>query len=294
LVVIERDGHKDNELASWQVQLLDPRGPGGLDFGKEGHILSPSGPDLELGDPTFDGAVHVSAEDPAVALASLPPSSREAVRDGVRKGWARHGAAWRLNGVGSVAEMLEIAIQQGLQLCSTLRWDDVGVRHRVRVRCTDPSPGVAAHAMRLRLERGWLDDDELPALLHHRNPEVAVRGAFALRAVDWLADKAQRGTGMELRLRAAVALHALDAVDHLPLAAEALLLRGLGGPLHEGCLTVLADIGGAKALDALEGVAGAGEARRRIQARRTSLVGGVALAAADGGGLAVAAEDPEG
>jgi len=294
LVVIERDGRKENDLGAWQVQLLDPRGPGGLDFSREGRILAPSGPDLVLGDAVFDDVVRVASEDAAVALASLPPTSREAIRDGVQKGWARHGAAWRLRGIGSVSEMLEIAIQQGLRLCAALRWDGVGMRHRLKVRCTDPCPEVAAHAMRIRFDRGWVDDDELPDLLHHRSPELSVRGAQALGLVDWLAERAQRGTGMELRLRAAVALHGLGAVDRLPMASEALLIRGLGGPMHDECVAVLADVGDAKALDRLAGFPGVAEALRRIQARRASQMGGVSLAVDGGGQVSVAEDGPEG
>ncbi len=293
-MVIERDGRKENDLGARQVQLLDPRGPGGLDFGREGDILAPSGPDLVLGDTVFDDAVHVVAEDAAVALASLPPAARDAVRDGVQKGLVRHDAAWRRREVGSVSEMLDIAIQQGLRLCAALRWEGVGMRHRLEVRCADSCPDMGAHAMRIRFDRGWVDDEELPELLHHRSAELSVRGALALGSVDWLAERAQRGTGMELRLRASVALHRLGAVDRLPMASEALLIRGLGGPLHRECVAVLADVGDSKALDCLAGVPGAAEALRRIQARRASMVGGVSLAVDGGGQVSVAEGGPEG
>ncbi len=287
LVVVEWDGNKEGTML-WRVSLLDPRGTAGLDFARDGFAAPASGPDVVLGDEAFDDVVHVAAGDPAVALAGLPPSAREAVREGVRQGWERNGATWRKCGLGSSAELIDIAIKQGVRLCGAVRTDGTGVRHRLKLRCSDPVHGVATRAMRLRLDRGWLDDEELESLLHHRDPEVAVRGATLRKDADWLQEKALRGTGLEIRLRATLALYALGADDRLPMAVEALLLRGLHGPLHEECLVMLASVGGSKALESLAGLPEAEAARASIEARRAELRGGVALVNRDVGQLSVA------
>lgn len=286
LVRLDRHTTSGGDEGPWQVELMDPRGPGGLDLVREGVV--PLGSRLRVGDRSFDDVVHLTSEDDALALACLPPSSREVVREGVRQGWERRGAAWRLRGVGALWEVLDVAVEQGMRLCSVLRSDGVGVRHRLRMRSLDPVPEVAAHALRLRLDRDWVDADELRALLHHRACDVAVRAAATLGDLRWLEETAQRAPGLERRLRAALALVERGAEERRPVAVEALLLRGLDGPLHDRCVAALAEVGDERSLGELAGWQGAEWAVARIQARRTGRIGGVALADDDGGQLALA------
>lgn len=285
LVRLERHAASGGDDGAWQVELMDPRGPAGLDLVRAG--LVPLGSGLPVGDRSFDDVVHVTGNDHGLALACLPPSSREVVREGVRQGWERHGATWRLQGVGALAELLDVAVEQGMRLCSVLRSDGVGVRHRLRMRSLDPVPGVAAHALRLRLDRDWIDAEELRGLLHHRACDVAVRSAAILGDVAWLEENAQRAPGLERRLRAALALVELGVGERLPVAVEALLLRGLDGPLHDRCVAVLAEVGEERSLEELAGWRGAEWAVARIQTRRSRRIGGVALADGDGGQVAL-------
>jgi hypothetical protein len=255
------------------------------------------GTDVPVGDPAFDGAVHL-AGDPEAISAIFDPVARSRVKDAIGRGACHdHGGwEWTRQGFFGSADEIVAHVRALVAAGEVVRAPTSG-EALVRRVADDPVPGVRAQAAeRLldRLERAW-DPALGVALASHLPPGRSAARLARLRVDDATLRAHLADPDPETRSLAAVALAARGQPGEDPALEEA--LRGLVAGQDLEVIGALGRIGTVGSVAALRPVAdraftasgahtAAREAIRAIQGRVAGASEGqLSIAAVAGGAL---------